>query len=242
MLHASKDPLRCEEWKKKISYANTGRVVSEETRKKISLVHKGKPKSEETRRKMSEASKNRSPEYRKKISAKMMGNKNGLGHHPTPEVLMKRSLKLKGHRVSEEGRAKLRILRLGTHLPEEVKKKISESSKGEKSCHWKGGISYYPYCPKFTKEFKERVRTFFNNVCQCCGHIWKKNEERLLVHHVNYDKMVCCNSVKPLFVPLCRPCHSRTIHNREYWEEVFTNKIMLEYDGECYISKTGDSG
>jgi hypothetical protein len=113
--------------------------------------------------------------------------------------------------------------------------KMSEAKRGDKCVLWKGGISYEKYCPKFSFRLKERVRKFFNYTCQICGHAWQPGEKRLSVHHVNYEKMVCCNNIKPLFIPVCSgKCHNMTNINREYWEEVFTNIIMLEYDGECF--------
>jgi hypothetical protein len=118
---------------------------------------------------------------------------------------------------------------------EDTKRKLKESHKLEKAPGWKGGISFLPYCTKFNDEFKERVRKFFNHTCQLCGHVWQSGEKRLAVHHVNYDKMTCCNTSKPLFVPVCTlGCHAKTNHNREYWEEVFTNLILLEHGGECF--------
>ena len=50
-------------------------------------------------------------------------------------------------------------------------------------------------------------------------------------------KMVCCDNTKPLFVPLCRSCHSKTNHKREYYEQHFTEMITMKYDGKCYLDK-----
>lgn len=117
-------------------------------------------------------------------------------------------------------------------------RKTSGDLKGQKNPQWRGGISFGKYCPKFNFEFKERVRAFFGYTCQVCGHVWIEGETRLAVHHVNYEKMVCCSNIKPLFVPVCaHGCHSKTNFNRDYWEEIFTNKIMLEHNGECYVEK-----
>ena len=108
---------------------------------------------------------------------------------------------------------------------------------GEKSPVWQGGISFGLYCEKFDDDLKERVRDFFNGCCYVCGVGQSELGRKLDVHHVNYDKMVCCNDVKPLFVPLCRSCHAKTLKDREYWEEFFT--ISLEYltDGVCFLPK-----
>ena len=108
---------------------------------------------------------------------------------------------------------------------------------GEKNPNWQEGISFEPYCIKFNAEFKERVRDFFGRCCYVCGKNEIENGRKLDVHHVNYNKMVCCNDVKPLFVPLCQSCHSKTLKDRKYWEEFFT--VSLEYltDGECFLPK-----
>lgn len=108
---------------------------------------------------------------------------------------------------------------------------------GENHPNWQGGISNLPYCEKFDDDLKERVREFFNGCCYVCGVGQSELGYKLDVHHVNYNKMVCCNDVKPLFVPLCRSCHMKTNFDREYWEEFFT--VSLEYltDGECFIKK-----
>lgn len=131
----------------------------------------------------------------------------------------------------------------GKKRSEETKKRISETRKKNKTAvginnpNWQGGISINRYCILFNHGFKERVREYFGRCCYICGKNEIENKERLSVHHVNYDKDSCCNDIKPLFVPLCRSCHSKTHGDREYWEEFFT--ISLEYltDGECYIKK-----
>jgi hypothetical protein len=173
----------------------------------------------------------RTEEHRKKMS-------DSCKKRSTPEYLKKQSDSHKGKIFTEEHKQKISKSKKGKSqkghpLSEEARKKISKSRKGiyclEKHPNWKGGISFEPYCQKFNNEFKERVRKFFNYTCQLCGKYGKH------VHHVNYDKMVCCNNVKPLFIILCRSCHTKTNYHREYWEEIFTNKILLEFDGKCYI-------
>lgn len=168
-----------------------------------------------------------------------------------------------GNKLSDEARHKLSLIRSGEKNPfygkthtDDTRKRISESHagrkqtpewkrkrarSGEQNGFWKGGISFEPYCRKFNDEFKERVRAFFGERCVVCGKTREDNtpnKRRLLVHHVNYDKMVCCNDVKPLFVCLCLSCHSRTNSNRGYWEEYFTKLINEKYNGECYFPST----
>ena len=110
------------------------------------------------------------------------------------------------------------------------------SLRGERSPNWKGGTSFEPYCILFTKEFKERVRAFWGNKCPVCGKTEEDSGRAHCVHHVGYDKEVCCNDNERLFVPLCLSCHSKTNHNREEWEEYFTNMISI-HGGKCYYTK-----
>lgn len=123
----------------------------------------------------------------------------------------------------------------GHPVSAEVRKILSESHKGEKSPTWKGGVSFEPYCPKFNAELKERVRVFFGNICVECGN--PQNGKKHQVHHVNFNKMTCCDGTPPLFVTLCRSCHSKTIYNRPYWEQHFTDMINQYYGGKCYLTK-----
>lgn len=108
---------------------------------------------------------------------------------------------------------------------------------GEKHHNWKGGISYEPYCVLFNDEFKLRVRQFFGNTCVECGKTREEEGINMCVHHVNFDKETCCNDTKPLFVTLCKSCHSKTNFDREYWEEKYTRLINEEYNGQCYMPK-----
>lgn len=120
---------------------------------------------------------------------------------------------------------------------ETTRQLMSKSKSGEKNGNWKGGVSFEPYCEKFDDEFKERIRDFFGRCCYVCNKNETENGQKLSVHHVNYDKMVCCNDVKPLFVPLCRSCHAKTHKDCKYWEEFFT--VSLEYltGGKCFLPK-----
>jgi len=124
---------------------------------------------------------------------------------------------------------------------EECRRKLtSQIYRGENHHAWRGGISFEPYCPKFTEEFKERVREFWGRKCGICGDSEEANGKRLSVHHVNYDKMVCCNTTSPLFIPVDMACHARTNNKRDYWEEILTNYIMIWFDGESYNPVTNE--
>lgn len=195
-------------------------IKGEETRRKISEGGKGKKRSEETRRKLSKAVKLRAPpseETRRKIS----------------ESWKQRAP------PSEETRRKIGDSQRGSHRTGETRRKQSLAQKGEKGSNWMGGISFFPYCPKFNNEFKERVRAFFNYKCAECDEPQKG--KALAVHHVNFNKSSCCDPNAPrLFVPLCASCHSKTNYNREYWEPHFTEMINKYYGGKCYFLTEDD--
>ena len=119
---------------------------------------------------------------------------------------------------------------------------------GELNPNWRGGISFEPYCEKFDEDLKERVREFFGRCCYICGKSeqeqidemiknGKRPIKKLDVHHVTYNKDTCCDNSKPLFVPLCKSCHNKTLGNREYWEEFFTVSLNYLTDGKCFYSK-----
>jgi hypothetical protein len=230
-----------EEHKKKLSDAHKGIKLSPEHIQKLSDAHKGiklspehiqklkgRHHSEETCKKISNANLGRkfSEEHCRNLSNALMSNKNSLGR-----------------KITEEHRKNLSYALIGKKLSKETRKKISDTRKGkycgDKSSSWKGGISFAPYCQKFNKEFKERVRKFFNYRCQGkdCNYIWQPGEKKLHVHHVKYNKKACCDgdNTNWLFVPLCTSCHMKTNHKRSQYEEFFTNKIMSEYDGNCYL-------
>jgi hypothetical protein len=244
-----------EETKRKISESqkgekssNFGKTFSEETRKRMSLAKQGtrpseecirrslevrmsRPVSEETRRKIGNAAKGRvlSEEHKRKISQSQIGKK------MSEEAKKKIGDGNRGKLHTEEQNRKNSETHKGFVPTLEQRKKQSDALKGDKCYLWKGGISYEPYCVKFNKGFKERVRAFFDNKCVGCG---AATDYRLHIHHVNFNKMTCCNDERPLFVPLCRSCHCKTNHDREYWEKFYTKIITEKYGGKCYEPKT----
>ena len=172
---------------------------------------KGIQLSEETKKKLSEAGKKR------------IGNKNGFyGKKHSEETKKRISDARKGGTSWNKGKSSWRK---GTHLSAEHKQILSESQMGEKNNVWNGGASFDPYCHKFNEKFKESVRDKFNRECFLCGKTEIKNGKKLSVHHVNYDKNCLCGDTKCEFVPLCQSCHSKTNHDREYYEKLIMKKL-----------------
>jgi hypothetical protein len=112
---------------------------------------------------------------------------------------------------------------------------LSCATSMENNVNWKGGKSFEPYCILFNDEFRERVREFWGRKCGISGITEEENGKKLSVHHVNYDKQTCCNTTIPLFIPLSNNYHTKTNYNRDYWEEMLTNYIMIWFNGECYL-------
>jgi len=112
-----------------------------------------------------------------------------------------------------------------------------ECLSGENSRFWLGGISFEPYCPKFNNDLKRRIRTFFNNQCAICGKTTEKNGAKLSCHHIEYNKMSCCDGKPVHFASLCRSCHSKTNKGREKWESMLHRIIDEIYDGKSYYTK-----
>jgi hypothetical protein len=189
---------------------------------------KGSHHTEESKRKLSESKTGkklppRSPEYIEMLKARRKKQ--------SPPTL--------GMKWSDETREKLRLSRLGRKIhTEEFKRRFSEERKGCGNPMWQGGASYGKYCEKFDEPFKRRVRAFFGNVCMECGcNKEYNNNKNMSVHHVNYDKLVCCNDKPRLFVTLCNSCHGKTSINKEYWMNKFTTLINTKYKGNCYLPK-----
>lgn len=115
--------------------------------------------------------------------------------------------------------------------------KQSCAQRGIPISEFDGFSKYKPYCEKFNKKFKDRVRAFFGYTCVLCGE--PQNGRRLQVHHINYEKGACCDkNIIPLFVSLCNSCHIKTNSNRKYWENYFTKLINEYYGGKCYFTQS----
>lgn len=236
-----------------------GDKTSDETKAKLRAIQLGRKHTDETKTRMSEMRKaeNLPMERRIKIKEGTSGKNNGFyGREHTDETRerirqaklgsvasdntkhkMSESQKLtKGKVMPNSMKEKLRAIHTGMRATIATRSKMAEAHQGAKSHLWKGGISFEPYCQKFNNNFRERVRTFFNHKCVECGK--DQGVKKLHVHHVNYNKMVCCDTTPPLFVSLCTPCHTKTTHgDRDMWETHFVEVIEKQYNGRSYFTK-----
>lgn len=119
----------------------------------------------------------------------------------------------------------------------------SEYLKRENNGNWNGGSSFKKrfgeYCERFDEPFKRRCRVFFNNKCVVCGMTQEENGNSLPVHHVYYNKKMCCDGSRRMVVPLCNSHHSITNgkRDRNYWSQYFHELIALQYGGKCYYTR-----
>lgn len=193
----------------------------------------GKHHSEETRRKISESNKGKRSWNKGRKGLQEAWNKGKKGVQTAWN---------KGLPFSEETKQRMSAVKKGKHLSpktefkegqeswnkgkpvsEETRKRLTEYSRGrvgEKAANWQGGISFLPYCHRFNKQLKEKIRERDNRTCQLCGE--KENGRRLDVHHIHYDKSNC----DPDLIALCKICNLKVNGNRDYYEELFMNKLI----------------
>ena len=85
---------------------------------------------------------------------------------------------------------------------------------------WIDGRSFEPYPPNFNRQLKDRIRVRDNFICQKCGVPELECNQRLTIHHIDYDKKNCEESN---LISLCNSCNSKVNTNREYWKGYFKN-------------------
>lgn len=172
-----------------------------------------------------------------KIREKMLSGM--LGKHRSAEFCARMSIKTTENMKNPLVRERLRNFAILQWADPENRRKNGERiQKAHIDSLWYGDVKYNDgpqYCEKFNREFKERVRAYWGYRCFECHVIRKKG---LSVHHVHYDKKMCCNGSPRDVVPLCASCHQKTNFNRDYWEDHFTELLYL-YDssGKCFFTK-----
>ena len=112
---------------------------------------------------------------------------------------------------------------------------LSECRQGKRNHQWRGGLSFEPYCYKFTDALKEGIRDKFGRTCFICEETEEAQmremirerfkPRRLCVHHVDHNKQQGCNGVPWLLVPLCQVCSTKVNYNREYWQDFIIEKM-----------------
>lgn len=201
---------------------------TEETKKKIGLGNKNKTISKEAIAKMVNTRKSNgsyipwnkgkrriySDLYRKRISEGHMGIKpwqKQLGDNH-PDVL-----------IYKEKMRQLAFKFKGRTFSNVTKQKMSVARKAEKNPNWQGGLSYEPYGKDFGNRLKEQIRNRDCYRCQQCFRHQNELTEKLVVHHIDFNKK---NNCADNLISLCRSCHSQMSFNREQWIKYFQNRMF----------------
>jgi hypothetical protein len=205
---------------------HTKKAIEENRRK-----HLDKKASIETRKKMSDSRKRWlktheiSEQTRKKIGLK---HKDKVVSEVTKEKL--RKYKGKKHHAYKkprptEIRKKISQTLMGHTFLDETKEKISntkimnEDSVGPKNPAWLGGISFEPYDYRFNPRFKNLIKNKYRLKCYIC------KKPASCIHHINYNKK---DTTEKNSVLLCRSCHGKTNHERDYWFAFFCYNLDIE--------------
>ena len=79
----------------------------------------------------------------------------------------------------------------------------------------------YPY--EFNNQLKEQIRQRDNYECQLCFINQEEMNERLIVHHIDFNKQ---NSSEENLISLCRSCHGKiNCANKLMWIRFFQIKL-----------------
>lgn len=100
---------------------------------------------------------------------------------------------------------------------------------GPKNHQWRGGLSFLPYCPKWTEELRESIREEYGRKCYLCPTTELENKRKLSVHHVNFDKMAGCYGKRWNLLPLCQKCHTKSGNQRFKYFNLLVNHWAYKY-------------
>lgn len=82
------------------------------------------------------------------------------------------------------------------------------------------------YDRNFSSQYKNSIRKRDNQVCMNCSIHREKLKKALDIHHINYDKKL---TIPENCISLCNKCHALTNFNREYWTNLFQEKLTRLY-------------
>jgi len=100
---------------------------------------------------------------------------------------------------------------------------------GPRNHQWRGGLSFLPYCPKWTEKLRESIRDEYGRKCYLCHTTEAENKRKLSVHHVNFDKMAGCYGKRWNLLPLCQKCHNQSSNHRFEYFNLLVNHWAYKY-------------
>lgn len=105
----------------------------------------------------------------------------------------------------------------------EKKAAMSIRMSGKNNPGYIDGRSKEDYTEAFDEALKKRIHKRDGHACQECGKRKEKQRRKLSVHHIDYDKK---NNEDDNLITLCQVCHSKTNHNRKYWQSYLSMKLV----------------
>jgi len=112
-----------------------------------------------------------------------------------------------------------KCLQCGKEIAYKAKHCSSCSKLGKRNVNWHNGVSFDDYSIDFNSILKWKIRKRDNYKCVICKFMPdKKIKNRLVIHHIDYDKKNC--KLENL-ITLCSKCHNKTNQKRSYWIKFF---------------------
>ena len=90
-----------------------------------------------------------------------------------------------------------------------IAKKLSIANSGKNHWNWQGGITKRTYPKIFFNRLRDLIKSRDNFTCQICGLKTKEKGNKLVTHHIDWNKK---NISLDNLTTVCRSCHA-FIHN-----------------------------
>ncbi len=149
--------------------------------------------------------------------------KNKIGTLLSNKTKKKISKSLMNHKISVKTRKLWSKQRRGRKWSKEQRKNHINCHSLENHYNWQGGKSFEPYSTLFNQQLKDRIRVRDNFICQKCQIPELELDERLRIHHIDYDKKNC---KEDNLISLCNRCNIKANFNREYYSKYFSDLLQ----------------
>ena len=101
------------------------------------------------------------------------------------------------------------------------------TSSGNRSPNWIDGRSYEKYPKEFNQSLRDKIRERDNYICRGCEMTQEEHfivySRDLEIHHIDYNRKNC---KEDNLITLCKQCNIRANKNRDYWEQLFKEKLI----------------
>jgi len=126
---------------------------------------------------------------------------------------------------SKETRKKIGDTNKLRKISENTRKKLRNAKLKDNNPRWKGGISRDPYCYVwYDEEYKNSIKERDGYIC--LNPACEKKSDKLVLHHINYNKKDC----KPSnLITICNCCNSKANINRAWHKSWYKAIIYRRY-------------